>query len=71
MTSRVKCYAGSAYPEKPRAVEWEDTWYTVLEIIHQYREPAGIGFLVRCSPMEKIFDLFYTTETATWHIKAK
>jgi hypothetical protein len=71
MTPDVECYAGSAYPERPKAFQWEGQRYEVLEILNQRREPDGIGFLVRCKPDERRFDLFYSSVEDQWRISAK
>jgi len=71
MKSDVECYAGSTYPEHPRALCWEGSRYTVLEIIQRRREPEGMGFLVRCSPGDTLFDLFYHTQKDQWQIQPK
>ena len=69
MTETVRCYAGSSYPEKPRSLTWGNRDYEVQAILSQRREPDGVGFRVRCSPGEALFDLFYITETGTWRIR--
>jgi len=69
MTSKVECYAGSSYPEKPRAFDWDGQHYIVKEILNQYRAPSGIGFLVRCRPGESIFTLFYKIPEEVWQIR--
>jgi hypothetical protein len=68
MNAEVECYAGSSYPESPRALTWEGQCYIVEEIISQRREPHGIGFIVRCEPENTVFDLFYLTEEEQWQI---
>ncbi len=74
MNPKVACYAGSTYPEKPRALEWEGKRYLVEAILERRREPHGVGFLVRCTPelctsSAAIFDLFYRFEEEQWQIK--
>jgi hypothetical protein len=71
MSPEVECYAGGSYPERPKAFQWEGQRYEVQEIIQRWREPEGIGFLVRCSPDERIFDLFYTSRKDYWQISPK
>ena len=72
----MECYAGSTYPEKPRALEWEGQRYLVESILERRREPHGVGFLVRCTPKPDttsgaIFDLFYNLEEEQWQIERK
>ncbi len=69
MNPEVECYAGSAYPEAPRAFTWEDQRYTVIEILHRWRTPEGVGFLVKSEPGSSFFDLFYLTEEDRWQIQ--
>ena len=71
MTPEVECYAGSTYPEQPRAFQWEGQHYQVLAVLQRRREPEGVGFLVRCTPGERFFDLFYNIEESTWQIQPK
>ena len=71
MILNVECYAGSTYPEQPRAFQWEGQRYQVSAVLQRRREPEGIGFLVQCAPGERIFDLFYLTEEASWRIHPK
>jgi hypothetical protein len=40
----VHCYAGTSYPERPVAFEWEGRWLDVTRIIAQARSPAGLEF---------------------------
>ena len=67
----VEAYAGGSYPESPRALIWEDRRYEVQEILDRRREPHGIGFLVRCSPDQALFNLFYESENEEWQIQPK
>lgn len=71
MNPIVECYAGSTYPESPRALTWQEQRYRVEEIIQRRREPAGVGFMVRCSPGDCLFDLFYLIEEDQWQIQPK
>ena len=69
MSDPGECYAGSSYPERPRAFVWGGQRYEVQEIIHRRREPEGVEFVVRSLSPEMIFDLFYNIETDQWQIK--
>jgi len=71
MNPEVECYAGSVYPEKPRAFIWEGKRYEVQYILDQRREPDGIGFLICSSPGRKLFDLFYSISEDQWQIQPK
>jgi len=71
MTEAVECYAGSTYPEHPRAFEYDGIRYTVGEIIDRRRNPDGVGFLVRCSSPTLLFDLYYRVDVARWLISPR
>jgi hypothetical protein len=71
MNAEVEAYAGSSNPEAPRALEWEGQRYVVQEILDRRREPQGIGFLVRCTPGNTLFDLFYRQAEEIWRIQPK
>jgi hypothetical protein len=71
MTSTVECYAGSTYPEHPRAFTWQGERFEVSEIIDQHREPNGIYFLVRSEKDEKLFELFYNSTSMEWRVEPK
>lgn len=71
MNDNVEAYAGSSYPETPRALKWEEQRYFVQEILDRRREPEGIGFLVRCIPGNALFDLFYQQAEELWQIQPK
>ena len=71
MTSRVECYAGSSYPERPLAFNWQGQRLQVLEIIEQHRQPNGISFLVRSDQDEKVFELFYNHNTTIWRVQPR
>ena len=71
MSHPVECYAGSSYPERPRAFLWQGTRYLVSEVITRRREPDGVGFLVCCTPDEIVFDLFYLIKSDQWLITPK
>jgi hypothetical protein len=44
MITRVRCYAGTSYPERPVAFEWEGRWLDVARAIAQSRTPEGMVF---------------------------
>lgn len=47
--TRVRCYAGTHYPERPIAFEWEGRWLDVIAVLRQSRHPAGLTFDVRAA----------------------
>jgi len=68
MTHDVECYAGSTYPEQPRALTWEGQHFQVHSILKRWREPDSVGFLVRCSPENRVFKLTYNSLEVSWQI---
>jgi len=44
--SKVRCYAGTSYPERPLAFEWGGGWLDVVEVLRQERTPMGLIFRV-------------------------
>ena len=42
--SKVRCYAGTSYPERPLAFEWGGGWLEVVEVLRQARTLAGLVF---------------------------
>lgn len=71
MTTNVKCYAGSSYPEKPRSFDWQGQQYIVVEILSQNRLPADMVFIVRCTPGNSTFSLTYKIPEDEWKIQPK
>jgi len=71
MSAEVECYAGSVYPEKPRAFSWEGQRYEVQTILDQRREPDCLVFLVRCTPDESLFKLCYSFSEDHWRIQSQ
>lgn len=71
MNDRVECYAGASYPEEPRVVWYEGRLCQVVAILDRRREPDGLGFLVKCSPNNALFDLYYQFETESWRVQSK
>ncbi len=42
--TRVRCYAGTRYPERPLAFEWEGIWLDVVEVRRSVRTSEGMLF---------------------------
>lgn len=66
----VECYAGTRYPERPRAFPWEGERLEVVAIEHRWRTPTGIAFRVRVADGRR-FTLAYDEAGDTWSIKPK
>jgi len=69
MNAKVKAYAGSSHPETPRSLSWEGQTYLVQATLERWREPYRLGFLVRCTPGETLFELYYLIEEDQWQIR--
>ncbi len=39
--TRVRCYAGTRYPERPLAFDWEGIWLDVVEVRRSVRTSEG------------------------------
>lgn len=63
----VECYAGHAYPERPRAFEMAGQRYNVVEIEKQWRAPEGIAFRVRTEE-GRHFTLEYHEPAGCWSV---
>ncbi len=42
--TEVRRYAGTRYPERPLAFEWESRWLEVADVLRQARTPEGMQF---------------------------
>jgi len=63
----VRCYAGSTYPERPEAFEWEGAEKSVAEILYRWRTPTALGFRVRTAD-GMVFDLMYDLPSDRWAV---
>jgi hypothetical protein len=68
MDKIVSCYAGSRYPERPRAFLWEGQWLEVAEIERQWRTPHGPAFRVRSGDGRR-FALAYEEASDSWIVE--
>jgi hypothetical protein len=70
----VECYAGSTYPEQPRAFTWQGRHHTITHVRRQWRERASAGErseeLVFVVEVEggRVFTLRYAPATESWEI---
>ena len=44
--TRVSCYAGTRYPERPVAFEWDCAWLNVAALLREERRPGELSFVV-------------------------
>jgi hypothetical protein len=70
MAARVECYAGSRYPERPRAFVHQGERLTVAEVEGEERTPRGIRFRVRVSD-DRRFRLSYDEIEDVWDVRAE
>lgn len=66
---KVECYAGSCYPERPRAVEWQGKRLLIESIEAQWRTPQGLFFRV-CTADGIRLQLTYLAGQDCWQGKA-
>ena len=64
----VECYAGTRYPERPRAFLWEGERVMVEAVEHQWRTPAGPAFRVRAANGRR-FMLAYDEAADAWDVQ--
>ena len=64
----VECYAGTRYPERPRAFLWEGERVTVEAVERQWRTPAGPAFRVRAANGRR-FTLAYDEAADAWDVQ--
>jgi hypothetical protein len=68
MNELVECYAGHAYPDRPRSLYWQGRYRPVDTVISRARLPEGLWFRVSTDEGE-IFDLTYSVVTGVWRIQ--
>ncbi len=64
----VECYAGTCYPERPRAFVWEGEQVAVEEVERQWRTLAGPAFRVRTADSRR-FTLAYDEVADDWDVQ--
>jgi len=65
--ANVRCYAGTSYPERPVAFEWEGRWLEVTELLRRARTPEGLRFDVLAEDGRR-YRLDWDTNEASWSI---
>jgi hypothetical protein len=65
--TRVECYAGYAYPERPLAFWWEGRRLEIVEIRSEGRTPQGKHFLVETTG-ERVFEMNYDQADGEWQV---
>jgi len=65
---KVECYAGSRYPERPRALLVDGRRLSVKEVEAQDRTPGQLRFRVRVSDGRR-FSLVYDQVQDAWDVQ--
>jgi len=68
METFVECYAGTHYPERPRAFLWEGERVAVEEVERSWRAPSGPAFRVRTADGRR-FTLAYDEADDEWIVR--
>lgn len=68
--TRVHSYAGTCYPERPVAFEWEGVWLNVAEIIRQARTPEALLFWV-FAENDVCYQLTWQITTSEWTVEKR
>lgn len=67
--ANVRCYAGTRYPERPVAFQWEDRWLDVARVERQARTPEGLRFDVVVEQGER-YRLWWIERGDVWWAEA-
>ena len=62
----VRCYAGTRYPERPVAFQWEGRWLDVTQVEWQVRTPEGLRFAVIAGQGERYRLSWVEREDVWW-----
>jgi hypothetical protein len=65
--TRVECYSGTRYAERPLSFSLSDRIYTVKVVEKSWRRPSSLHFRVRTED-DEIFELAYNTTTDDWKV---
>jgi len=68
MNTKVHCYSGHTYAERPDWFRWEGTDHKVQEVVREWQEPGERHFRVRTKD-NRLFELCYDIEAARWTLK--
>jgi hypothetical protein len=66
--TRVECYAGQTYPERPLALWWQGRRLAVTGVRSEARLPEGRRFLVETVD-ERVFELTYLALRDEWQVR--
>jgi hypothetical protein len=65
--SKVSCYSGHTYAQRPRAFFWQGEEYEVSAVVSEEHTPQGKKFLVKTTGGE-LFNLDYTIDIDDWQV---
>lgn len=68
METRVTCYAGARYPERPRAFWYQARWLEVVEVERREQRPGSVRFRVRIAD-GRTFWLSYDERRDVWDVR--
>lgn len=66
--TRVECYAGYAYPQRPVAFWWQGQRLVVTAVRSEARLPDGKRFLVETAS-EQVFEINYNQIQDMWTVQ--
>jgi hypothetical protein len=64
-STKVSCYSGHTYAERPLSFEWQGTEYEIGEVEEAWQEPRERHFQVRTRD-NKMFKLCYNETQNRW-----
>lgn len=63
--TNVRCYAGTRYPERPMAFQWEGRWLNVARVEREVRTSEGLRFDVVAEPSQR-YRLSWIEQRDVW-----
>ena len=68
MPELVECLSSPSYPGEPLALTWEGQRRAVEAILDRWRSPEAIGFRVRATRDDDVFELVYDLAAGAWRL---
>jgi hypothetical protein len=66
--SKVTCFSGHTYAQRPRAFSWQGEEFEVSAVVSEAHTPQGKNFVVKTTSGE-LFNLDYTIDTNHWQVR--
>lgn len=66
---RVHCAGGVDYPQQPRVFEWLGTYYSVAQVLQEWRLPDSVGYRVSTADGAQ-YELVYRPAREVWEVHA-